>query len=161
MATGQNHDKATKACTLPFGLVISLIAGLQLGTISAFGFLVGGLWLSPDLDTLSRPLQRWGVLKSFWWPYRKFIPHRSFLSHGPFIGTMIRLIYVMTVIILILFVLMPFKVAITPLMAIKSTKEILNQHYPQILAITGGLEASAWLHLIKDGDPLPTQWRKK
>lgn len=61
-----------------------------------------GLLMSPDLDVdegsrseyfvrgVSGLLEKiwWG----YWWPYRK-IPHRSFLSHAPVIGTLIRLVY--------------------------------------------------------------------
>jgi uncharacterized metal-binding protein len=28
----------------------------------------------------------------------------------------------------------------------------------QLIAVAVGLEGSVWLHLIQDGDPLPTEW---
>jgi uncharacterized metal-binding protein len=51
-----------------------------------------GLLVTPDLDqaeigTLKRP---WLIP---WWLYGKLFKHRSFLSHFPAIGTLIRVIY--------------------------------------------------------------------
>lgn len=59
----------------------------------ASGFLLGGLMLGPDLDIHSRQYRRWGGLRWLWLPYRKYVRHRSFLSHGPLIGTTVRLLY--------------------------------------------------------------------
>jgi uncharacterized metal-binding protein len=64
-----------------------------------------GLVLTPDLDvddgcisiefvrhTLGRiPALIW---QAIWWPYAVLIQHRSWLSHGPVISTLIRLAYV-------------------------------------------------------------------
>jgi uncharacterized metal-binding protein len=56
-------------------------------------FLAANHWLSPDLDIDSIMLRRWGFLSFIWYPYRKYIHHRSFLSHsGPFSATL-RLAY--------------------------------------------------------------------
>ena len=60
MASGQQHDRATCWLALPYGLLWWPWLG-PLGTVvSALAFLIGGLWLSPDLDTNSRPYQRSG-----------------------------------------------------------------------------------------------------
>ena len=85
MASGRDHDKATRLWSLPFGLILGLLLNPANGLIGGFAFAIGGLWLSPDLDTQSRALKRWGILKTLWWPYRKLIPHRSVFSHGPLI----------------------------------------------------------------------------
>ena len=34
-----------------------------------------GLHISPDLDTHSIAIKRWGILQRLWWPYQKLIPH--------------------------------------------------------------------------------------
>ncbi len=163
MATGHAHDKATKIWSLPFALVISLIFGIKSGLIGGLAFAIGGLWLSPDLDTRSRAQQRWGKLQKMWWPYRKLIRHRSVFSHGPFIGTAIRLAYLLTFITLFILFLhiigikAPF---ISPQMLIQLIRTYPHYSLPIIL----GLEASAWLHLIKDGDPFPIelhQWIRR
>ena len=59
MALGRDHDRATLVACIPFGLILTPWLGLEAGWLGAGAFLVGGLWLSPDLDTLSKPLQRW------------------------------------------------------------------------------------------------------
>ena len=91
MAQGREHDRATALVSLPVGLGTALLLNWHSGLIAAAAFSFGGLWLSPDLDTRCRALQRWGPLQFIWWPYRRLIPHRSLLSHGPLIGTSLRL----------------------------------------------------------------------
>ena len=154
MATGKEHDKSTKRWVVPFTLIIGFVLDLQSGLISGAAFLAGGLWLSPDLDTHSISLNRWGFLKNLWWPYRKLIPHRSIISHGPFLGTAVRVSYLLSVIALI--------IGLLKLCGLGDVSETVNlltnqirQHPTQVFAAFIGLEASAWLHLIKDGDPLP------
>ncbi|MDS3860726.1 metal-binding protein [Thermosynechococcaceae cyanobacterium BACA0444] len=94
MPSGRVHDRVT--------VVLSPLAGLgagvwgqrwELATLAIVGVLVSGFFLSPDLDILSKPYQRWGWLRWLWWPYQRFIPHRSWLSHGPIIGTVLRVAY--------------------------------------------------------------------
>ncbi len=160
MASGQEHDKSTKKWAAPFALLIGLLLDAQSGLISGAAFLTGGLFLSPDLDTYSVALKRWGVLRALWWQYQKIIPHRSILSHGPFLGTTLRVCYLLTLLLLILFLFKPF--GLTGFLdAMHFISEPLKQHPKNCLAILLGLEASAWLHLIKDGDPMPQEWHKR
>ena len=91
MAAGPEHDRATVLWSAPLVLVVGLLLGPTTGLMAGAAFVVGGLWLSPDLDTRSNALRRWGPLAFLWWPYRRLIPHRSFWSHGPLIGTATRL----------------------------------------------------------------------
>jgi uncharacterized metal-binding protein len=127
MASGRSHDRATWVLSLPFGLLWWPWLGLAGLACGGLAFLVGGLLLSPDLDTRSNPTRRWGPLRLLWWPYRRLLRHRSLLSHSPLLGTCGRLAY---------------------------------------LAALVGLEASSWLHLIQDGDPMPKtprllrRWRR-
>jgi len=101
MASGQQHDRATCWLALPYGLLWWPWLG-PLGTVvSALAFLIGGLWLSPDLDTNSRPYQRWGPLRWLWWPYRKTLRHRSILSHTPVVGTLVRVGYGLGIVLLL------------------------------------------------------------
>jgi uncharacterized metal-binding protein len=67
----------------------------------AGGFMFGGLMFGPDLDIYSRQFQRWGVLRWIWLPYQKSLRHRSFLSHGPIIGTTLRVVYLTTFLALV------------------------------------------------------------
>ncbi len=159
MASGQEHDKAIKIWFLPFGLLTSLFIGLHNGLIACIFFLIGGFWLSPDLDTRSNALKRWGYLKIIWRPYRKAIPHRSLFSHGPLIGTVLRLFYLCVVTAFIQFILQKLGLEIT-FFSIQLLKELANQYPQETFAMLLGLEVSAWLHLIQDGDPLPKEWHK-
>lgn len=52
-------------------------------------------FISPDLDTDSAPYYRWNIFSLLWYPYKRLIPHRSWLSHsGPISGT-IRFLYML------------------------------------------------------------------
>lgn len=117
-------------------------------------FLVGGLWLSPDLDTRSNPLRRWGPLQLLWWPYRTLLRHRSLLSHSPLLGTAGRLLY-LTALVLGLCLLTSPLGAPGPALLLSWLQLLWEQHRGLSLAMLAGVEASSWLHLIQDGDPLP------
>ncbi len=160
MASGREHDKATKVWALPIGIVVTLLMGIENGLISTTSFLIGGLWFSPDLDTHSRSLNRWGILQAIWWPYRKLITHRSILSHGVFIGTGIRLLYLLLIINIIVFLFMPLGNT-NPIESTNVFLKLLKEHPQKTLSVLIGLEASVWLHLLKDGDPYPRELRKR
>ena len=128
------------------GLVGALTAGLA--------FLVGGLWLSPDLDTRSNPSRRWGPLRILWWPYRRLLRHRSLISHSPLIGTTGRLAYLGCVVGLVSWLAHPWG-APSPHELARWLAQGWQQQRGLTLAVLVGLEASAWLHLLQDGDPMP------
>ena len=92
MASGRNHDLSILFTTPIIG-IIGIYHSLELGIIAASSHYLAGMMLSPDLDTVSKPFKRWGVLKFLWIPYQKNIPHRSPLSHAPVLGSAIRLLY--------------------------------------------------------------------
>jgi uncharacterized metal-binding protein len=48
-------------------------------------YLFATFFLSPDLDTKSRPYKRWKMLRILWWPYRTIFKHRGF-SHNMILG---------------------------------------------------------------------------
>ena len=152
MASGQEHDKTTKQWAVPFACLVALLVDTRSGVISRVAFLIGGLWLSPDLDTNSRSLKRWGILQWCWWPYRKFISHRSILSHGPFIGTVLRIGYLSILTTIIILFLQPF-ISLTPTNAILQANHFVIENPKESLTCFIGVEASAWLHIIQDGDP--------
>ncbi|MGB7275313.1 MAG: metal-binding protein, partial [Geitlerinemataceae cyanobacterium] len=94
MPSGHTHDRVT-LWSLPVvaGLTFNQTRSSNLTLLVAGGFLLGGLMFGPDLDIYSRQYQRWGVLRWIWLPYQKSLHHRSLLSHGPLLGTTIRLVY--------------------------------------------------------------------
>jgi uncharacterized metal-binding protein len=154
MASGRAHDRATGLLALPFGLLWWPWLGAT-GSLSAgLGFLVGGLWLSPDLDTPSNPSRRWGPLRMLWAPYRRLISHRSLLSHTPLLGTAGRLAYLAALLLALSWLAQPLGGPAPAALAL-GAQQLWNQHRPQLLAALVGVEASAWLHLLQDGDPTP------
>jgi uncharacterized metal-binding protein len=162
MASGNDHDRATIFASLPFALVLLPLLGIQAAILGAATFLIGGLWLSPDLDTRSRPLQRWGPLRLIWWPYRHLIPHRSLFSHGPLIGMSLRLLWLFCVMALAWAALSSLPMLqLPPLQMLSAALANSVSTQPQmVLVALIGLEGSVWLHLILDGDPLPAEWHR-
>ena len=152
MSSGKEHDKATLIISVPFGVGVGLFLGADLGILGGLSFLVGGLWLSPDLDTHSNSLKRWGFLKWMWWPYRKSIKHRSIFSHGPFVGTVLRTTYLITWLILMLATLKLLGI-IELIPIVQKLTNLIKNNPIQIFTVILGFESSAMLHLIKDGDP--------
>jgi len=159
MASGQQHDRATCWLALPYGLLWWPWLGPRGAIVSAFAFLIGGLWLSPDLDTNSRPYQRWGPLRWLWWPYRKALRHRSVLSHSPVLGTLVRVGYLIGIALLLSGLVHPWGgPSSTELLRWLQREWSSPERWPWVALI--GIEASAWLHLLQDGDPMPT-WLKR
>lgn len=94
MPNANGHDAITYSL-IPFTY---LVADMYWGdhTVSAIAtgaMLFSGLMFGPDLDLESRPYRRWGPLRFIWKPYQVALPHRSTFSHGPILGTIIRIIY--------------------------------------------------------------------
>ncbi|MEH2358701.1 metal-binding protein [Nostoc sp.] len=94
MPSGRTHDRITMYA-LPFvvGVTFWQTRSSNATLLVAGGFLFGGLMFGPDLDIYSVQFQRWGFLRWIWLPYQKSLRHRSFLSHGPIIGTILRVLY--------------------------------------------------------------------
>ncbi len=107
MASGSVHDRTTCLLSLPFGLLWWPWLGPSGALGAGLAFLVGGLWLSPDLDTRSNATRRWGWLRWLWWPYRRGLSHRSVLSHSPLLGSTGRLLYLALWITLLSWLLQP------------------------------------------------------
>ncbi|MBD2495721.1 metal-binding protein [Nostoc sp. FACHB-280] len=94
MPSGRTHDRITLwALPLVAGVAFWQTRSSSVTLLVAGGFMFGGLMFGPDLDIYSRQYQRWGFLRWIWLPYQKSLRHRSFLSHGPIIGTTLRVIY--------------------------------------------------------------------
>ncbi|WP_193199129.1 metal-binding protein [Nostoc sp. MG11] len=94
MPSGRTHDRITMYA-LPFvaGVTFWQTRSSNATLLVAGGFLFGGLMFGPDLDIYSVQFQRWGFLRWIWLPYQKSLRHRSFFSHGPIIGTTLRVLY--------------------------------------------------------------------
>jgi uncharacterized metal-binding protein len=154
MASGRRHDVTTWVLSLPFGLLWWPWLGIG-GTISAaLAFLLGGLWLSPDLDTRSNPSRRWGPLAVLWWPYRRGLRHRSLLSHSPLLGSALRLAYLAALLLGLSALLAPLGTP-GPGRLLELGRGLWHRQRPLVMVALAGVEASSWLHLLQDGDPMP------
>lgn len=95
MPNGNTHD------TITFLLVPLTYLGAEMywrgdhttSVIATGAMLFAGLMFGPDLDLQSRPYRRWGPLRFIWKPYQAALSHRSTLSHGPMLGTVVRVAY--------------------------------------------------------------------
>lgn len=153
MASGPQHDRAIRNLATPYGLLAATIATalnaedglgaiarfLEYGAISYSGFLFGGLFLSPDLDTNSLPLKRWGWLKYIWYPYRDAVPHRG-ISHTPIVGTSTRLLYLAGIL----------SAGLWGMGWLDDVVNLLAVHWFQCVLALVAIEASAWVHLFLD-----------
>lgn len=154
LASGRAHDRATWLLCLPFGALWWPWLGMVGMTVASVSFLAGGLLLSPDLDTRSNPTRRWGPLRLLWWPYRSLLSHRSFVSHTPLIGSAGRLLYLAVVLLLLCLIGRPLGTP-SPAQMLLALQGLWMQQPALLFTALVGVEASAWLHLIQDGDPLP------
>lgn len=154
MASGRSHDRATWILALPFGALWWPWLGMGGVAVASVSFLMGGLLLSPDLDTRSNATRRWGPLRVLWWPYRRFLSHRSLISHTPLIGTAGRLLYLVLLLFLLCLIGRPLGTP-SPGVLLQGLQALWVEHSALLITAMAGVEASAWLHLIQDGDPLP------
>ena len=157
MPSGVTHDRIT-LWILPWvtGITYGLTRSGDLSLILAGGFLFSGMMFGPDLDINSIQYKRWGIFKPIWLPYRKFMSHRSILSHGPIIGTCIRLLYLF----LIVAVTAIFAVAIAQLIVgfdwnwqvfVRDKFTLLrNQYFRETIVFFIGLEVGAMSHSFSD-----------
>jgi uncharacterized metal-binding protein len=145
MASGKNHDRAIYFATPVVGICIGYYLSPMLGLIAASSHLLGGLYLSPDLDLESLPWKRWGILRIIWLPYQKFIPHRHWLSHAPVVGSIGRLLYLGVLLFPVTLVLYR---ELQPL-------QLGKEFWHSVAAALGGIELSALNHLLLDGLLIP------
>ncbi|MEO0405755.1 MAG: metal-binding protein [Cyanobacteria bacterium P01_A01_bin.135] len=156
MPSGRTHDRIT-LWSLPVVVFVSLLlTGSSALTLSVLGgFLFGGLMLGPDLDTRSIHFRRWGWLRWIWVPYRNSIAHRSPLSHGPIIGTTLRVLYVLVLLGLAIAVGMALINELLNLTwtwgQLRGTLELGVVRYGRFLAAAAvGLELGALSHYTVD-----------
>ncbi len=94
MPSGKTHDFITYLAAIPTAYFAYKWTGeWHLAALAVGCTVFSGLMFGPDLDIHSKQYTRWGVLRVFWWPYQKTLPHRSRLSHGIILGPAVRIIY--------------------------------------------------------------------
>ena len=157
MPSGTIHDRIT-LWTLPWisGITYGLTRNGDLTLLVSGSFLFSGLMFGPDLDILSIQLKRWGFLRGIWRPYRQLLRHRSFFSHGLIIGTCLRVMYLLAIVIWLAI----FLVGIAQLLfgfpwnwqqfAIAKYHLLTHYYYRESLAVFIGLELGAMSHSLSD-----------
>ncbi len=169
MPAGRTHDRITLWC-LPFVTISSFgfTYSLPLTAIVSLSFLVGGFMLGPDLDIHSIQYVRWGPLRWIWLPYQVAIKHRSRLSHGPIIGTALRVVYLMVWLLLfaiasvaILNVLWDAQLSWQTLR--DPFRTVFRRYLFEWIAIIVGLELGSISHSVSDafGSEISSRRRKK
>ncbi|NER33138.1 MAG: metal-binding protein [Oscillatoria sp. SIO1A7] len=94
MPSGKTHDKITKVATLAIAVFSGIVTkDLAISSMTVVSFAFSGFMFGPDLDIYSRQYLRWCWLRWIWLPYQKRVKHRSWVSHGPIIGTCGRILY--------------------------------------------------------------------
>ena len=91
---------------IPVTLLFTVTIAIFIGVIPSVTFLAGyllGAICDPDLDQIGlsgaegRAMRKFGILGvmwvMYWFPYGYVMPHRSFISHFPFVSTLLRLGY--------------------------------------------------------------------
>jgi len=155
MPSGQTHDRIT-LWGLPFvaGLTFGQTQSGDLTLLVSGAFLFSGLMFGPDMDLYSVQYKRWGFLRWIWIPYQKTLRHRSLLSHGPIIGTTLRLLYLATW----LGILSIFALGIAQLVwgvewswqLVVEVIERSTQYTAEAIAVYLGLELGAMSHSVSD-----------
>ncbi|WP_414564769.1 MULTISPECIES: metal-binding protein [unclassified Anabaena] len=156
MPSGRTHDRIT-LYTLPLiaGATLWQTRNSNLTLLVASGFMFSGLMFGPDLDIYSRQFQRWGFLRCIWLPYQKNLRHRSVISHGPIIGTTVRVIYLgcLLAIVAIVILVIGEKLGLLALtwqdlgVALGRSLVVYSTEY---LALFLGLELGAMSHSLSD-----------
>jgi len=166
MPSGRTHDRIT-LWTLPVlaGMTLAIARNSTITLIICAGFLFGGLMFGPDLDVLSVHYKRWGWLRWIWIPYRGSIKHRSVWSHGPIIGTTVRVLYLsvwLTVLGLFGLALINevLRVGWTWNGVGQSFHRLFQQYTVEWLLFCSGLELGALSHYVADWG-ISTQKRYK
>lgn len=96
MPSGRTHDSITLwGLPLVAAVTFERTRSASLTLLVSGGYLFSGLMFGPDLDTHSCQYKRWGLLRWIWLPYRRSMRHRSLLSHGPILGTVVRVLYLL------------------------------------------------------------------
>lgn len=165
MSSGRTHDRIT-LWTLPLVVLLAfrLTLNAWLTVWVCLGFLLGGWMFGPDLDIHSVQYKRWGWLRWIWLPYRSRIRHRSPWSHGPVIGTLVRVIYALLWLGLAGLVGVAVlnglgRTAITWDLVMAALVEHLRGHWPRWLALVAGLELGALSHYMADW--VSSAWKRR
>ncbi|MGK7939684.1 MAG: metal-binding protein [Crocosphaera sp.] len=157
MPSGRTHDRITLISLLPLAVLGLMVTGRGEWILWFSGaYLFSGLMFGPDLDIYSLQYKRWGLLRWIWLPYQWCLKHRSFFSHGFIVGTVIRIIYLLSMVLIGAI----FVVAIAQLILgfdwnwqtfVKTQFNLIKHQYLELaMACFLGLELGAMSHSLSD-----------
>ena len=103
MPNGKTHDKITMiTAPLVVGFTYLMIGDIKTTLILMAAYFFASFMFNGDLDTNSRPYNRWWLFKMIWIPYQLMFTHRSIWTHGIVLGTVVRLLYVLAIPVLVI-----------------------------------------------------------
>lgn len=103
MPNGRTHDIITAVTTpVVVGGSYWLTKDIKTTMILMSTFIFASLMFNGDLDTNSRPYNRWFILKMIWIPYQLMFTHRSIWTHGIVLGTIVRILYLFSIPVIIM-----------------------------------------------------------
>lgn len=157
MPSGRTHDRITYLSLFPLVIIVYIVTRrVEWLFWFSLAYLFSGLMFGPDLDIYSVQYKRWGIVRWIWLPYQSCLKHRSFFSHGFIVGTVIRVIYLFTIV----FIIGIFVVAIAQLIwgfpwnwrnfANHSFNLVKNQYLAEAIVVLIGLELGAMSHSFSD-----------
>ena len=85
--------------------------------------------------------------------------HRGWLSHTPLLGSTSRLLLLLGWLLLALVGLQVIG-GPGPNWALQQLQQLWQAHPRLLITALLAIEASAWLHLLQDGDPMPPPLRR-
>ena len=140
MSNKYGHDITTCFLTPIVAFLSIVYLGTFPGVLISLGFVFAGFMFNGDLDCHSSPYTRWLFLRFLWIPYRWFGSHRSLISHGPVIGTVVRVLWLAGIFVIaaIWFIPVPVMVA------------FCTVHWQSICYVLAGLELGAASHYVND-----------
>lgn len=138
MPNGKTHDIITYLTTPVVGMLSYFItADIKNTLILMSAYFFASIMFNGDLDTNSRPYNRWFIFKMIWIPYQLIFYHRSYFTHGIIIGTLIRILYLGII---------PFIIIL-----VKGNLEVITSiDLNIIILIFIGLELGSIIHTISD-----------
>ncbi|MGP1375293.1 MAG: metal-binding protein [Almyronema sp.] len=156
MPSGRTHDRIT-LWSLPLVLLLAfwLTLSFWLTGLVGAGFLFGGFMFGPDLDVRSLHSRRWGWFRWIWVPYRGSLKHRSRFSHGPLMGTVVRVVYLALWLALLGIIAIEIvnAIGLTEITWIEIRQSLLQtwrSYWREWLAVFAGLELGALSHYSSD-----------
>lgn len=156
MPSGRTHLAINTCCGAALAGLLDLSGTLALtspgGLALAAGFLLGSVWITPDLDmkgVRTAPLRAWGPLGFIWSPLLAVTRHRG-VSHTFLRGPALRLLYLAAA----LGALWACTAGLLSALTLGVPRVDLPAWAgPAMPFVLGGYLAAQWLHLLADRVP--------